>query len=170
MAVSIDNMPLAQVLSAAEVDGQFRNMTYADLKQVIAIEKSAYTHPWTTGIFRDCIRVGYSCWVYLRDSQIAGYGILLVATNEAHILNICVDPQYQSKGIGRIILRHLVAHCVLTEIDMAILEVRRSNAAAARLYQSEGFHELGVRKDYYPADGGREDAIIFAKYITPRKQ
>jgi ribosomal-protein-alanine N-acetyltransferase len=156
--------------SGIAANGEFRSMTYADLKRVIEIENAAYTHPWTIGIFRDCIRVGYSSWVYLLDENIIAYGIIMLAAGEAHILNICVEPQHQGKGVGRIMLRHLVEHCALTEIDMVILEVRRSNAAAAQLYQSEGFHELGVRKDYYPAPVGREDAIIFAKYVTPHKE
>ena len=162
MALSIDNMP-----RELEQDDGFRAMAYGDLQQVLDIEQSAYSHPWTIGIFRDCIRVGYDCWVYMQGDRIAGYGILMLAAGEAHILNICVAPTCQGRGLGRRILRFLLRQCARQNIDMVILEVRRSNTLAARLYQSEGFHELGVRKDYYPADNGREDAIIFARYIQP---
>jgi len=121
---------------------EFRTMSYADLKQVISVEEKAYPHPWTLGIFRDCLRVGYNAWVMTLDNDVIGYGIVMLSPGEAHILNICISPDYQ-------------------------LEVRRSNEHAQELYKSEGFHELGVRKAYYPADNGREDAIILAKYISP---
>ncbi len=161
MALSVDDI-------THEVWPDFRPMTYADLQQVLAIEQSAYSHPWTIGIFRDCIRVGYHCQVLMQDKHIAGYGILMLAAGEAHLLNICVAPVFQGQGLGRRILRYLLHQCAQQNTDMVILEVRRSNTVAAQLYQSEGFHELGVRKNYYPADGGREDAIILARYIQPQ--
>ena len=73
---------------------------------------------------------------------------------------------YQAKGLGRFLLRHLIKKTNQTDIDMVLLEVRRSNTNAKLLYQSEGFHELGVRKAYYPAADGREDAIILARYLN----
>jgi ribosomal-protein-alanine N-acetyltransferase len=100
------------------------------------------------------------------DDQIIGYGVIMLSPGEAHILNICIDPEYQCKGLGRYLLRHLVKKSHQTDIDMLLLEVRRSNTSAQELYLSEGFHELGVRKAYYPAEDGREDAIILAKYLN----
>lgn len=150
--------------AAAMVD--VRTMQYTDLKQVIAVEQKAYPHPWTLGIFRDCLRVGYNAWVMTLERAVIGYGIIMLAPGEAHILNICIDPDHQGKGLGRHLLRHLVAQSNKTDVDMVMLEVRRSNALAQQLYLSEGFHELGVRKAYYPADDGREDAIILAKYLS----
>jgi [ribosomal protein S18]-alanine N-acetyltransferase len=149
---------------AAMVD--VRTMQYTDLKQVIAVEQKAYPHPWTLGIFRDCLRVGYNAWVMTLERAVIGYGIIMLAPGEAHILNICIDPDHQRKGLGRHLLRHLVAQSDKTDVDMVMLEVRRSNSLAQQLYLSEGFHELGVRKAYYPADDGREDAIILAKYLS----
>jgi ribosomal-protein-alanine N-acetyltransferase len=146
---------------------EIRTMFYSDLKQVIEIEKKAYPHPWTLGIFRDCLRVGYKAWVMTLDDSIIGYGIVMLSPGEAHILNICIDPDYQAKGLGRYLLQYLVENASKVDVDMVLLEVRRSNTDAHQLYQSEGFHELGVRKDYYPAEQGREDAIILAKYISP---
>lgn len=145
---------------------EVRTMHYTDLKEVIAIETKAYPHPWTLGIFRDCLRVGYSAWVVTLDRRVIGYGIVMLSPGEAHILNICIDPDYQGKGLGRYLLRHLIKKSTQSDIDMVLLEVRRTNEMAQRLYLSEGFHELGVRKAYYPADEGREDAIILAKYIS----
>jgi ribosomal-protein-alanine N-acetyltransferase len=137
------------------------------LTQVIAVENRAYPHPWTLGIFRDCLRIGYNAWVMTHEQQVIGYGIVMMSPGEAHILNICIDPDYQGRGLGRHLLKHLVHASSRTDIDMVLLEVRRSNVKAKLLYQSEGFHELGVRKAYYPSHDGREDAIILARYITP---
>ena len=145
---------------------EIRTMSYTDLKSVITVEKKAYPHPWTLGIFRDCLRIGYNAWVMTLDKEIIGYGIVMLSPGEAHILNICIEPDFQKKGLGRYLLRHILKKSKQTDVDMVLLEVRRSNAGAQQLYQSEGFHELGVRKAYYPADNGREDAIILAKYLA----
>ena len=144
---------------------EIRTMNYSDLKQVIAVEKKAYPHPWTLGIFRDCLRVGHTAWLMTLDKKVIGYSMVMLSPGEAHILNICIDPEYQAKGLGRHLLRHLIKKTDQTDIDMVLLEVRRSNMSAQLLYKSEGFHELGVRKAYYPAQDGREDAIILAKYL-----
>lgn len=161
MAVNIQNMN-DDLYAMVEI----RTMNYADLKQVILVEQEAYPHPWTLGIFRDCLRIGYNAWVMTLDSIVIGYGIVMLSPGEAHILNICINPEYQRKGLGRYLLRHLNKKCKQTDIDMVLLEVRRSNVNAQQLYLSEGFHELGVRKGYYPAKQGREDAIILAKYLS----
>ena len=145
---------------------EIRTMNYSDLPQVIEVEKKAYPHPWTSGIFRDCIRVGYHAWVMTLDSKVIGYGIVMLSPGEAHILNICIGPDYQRRGLGRYLLRYLIRQSRRAEVDMVLLEVRRSNTSAQQLYESEGFHELGVRKAYYPANDGREDAIILAKYLA----
>jgi len=161
MAVNFQNMN-----DEMSVLVDIRTMSYSDLKQVIAVEKKAYPHPWTLGIFRDCLRVGHNAWVMTLDKEVIGYAIIMLSPGEAHILNICIDPDYQAKGLGRHLLHHLIKITNQTDIDMVLLEVRRSNTIAQLLYQSEGFHELGVRKAYYPAEDGREDAIILAKYLV----
>lgn len=163
MAIGAEHFPLD---SSDDAGIMLRTMTYGDLKHIMEIEERAYSHPWTIGIFRDCIRVGYNCWVCMHEDRIVGYGVIMLAAGEAHILNICVDPTCQGRGFGRKILRHLVARCAHTDIDMVLLEVRRSNDNARSLYDSEGFHEIGVRKNYYPDTQGREDAIIFARYVS----
>ncbi len=161
MAVDVDNMN--EDMSALV---EIRTMTYSDLKQVIVVEKKAYPHPWTPGIFRDCLRVGYTSWVMTLDKTVIGYGVVMLSPGEAHVLNICIDPEYQARGLGRYLLHHLIKQSNRTDVDMILLEVRRSNVNAQRLYLSEGFHELGVRKAYYPTEDGREDAIILAKYLA----
>jgi len=161
MAVNFQNMN--EEMSALV---EIRTMNYSDLKQVIAVEKRAYPHPWTLGIFRDCLRIGYTAWVMTLDKKVMGYGVVMLSPGEAHILNICIDPEYQGKGLGRYLLNYLIKKSNLTDVDMVLLEVRRSNSGAQQLYKSEGFHELGVRKAYYPTKEGREDAIILAKYLN----
>ncbi len=142
-----------------------RAMEYDDLSSVMAIEQSAYTHPWTLGIFRDCIRVGYRCWVVEQENRIIGYGIVMIVAGEAHILNLCIHPDFHGVGYGKALLYFLIEQCRQAGADMVLLEVRRSNAVAISLYQDSGFHELGIRHGYYPADNGREDAIILAQYL-----
>ncbi|MCW8917341.1 MAG: ribosomal protein S18-alanine N-acetyltransferase [Gammaproteobacteria bacterium] len=140
-----------------------RPMLYEDVAVVLAIENQVYSHGWTEGIFRDCLRVLYSCWVLEQQDRIIGYGIMSVAVGEAHILNIAVDPGCQSQGLGRGMLMYLLQTGRHHGAETAFLEVRSSNRIALRLYESSGFHQVGLRRDYYPAKKGREDAVIMAR-------
>ncbi|MGA7979855.1 MAG: ribosomal protein S18-alanine N-acetyltransferase [Chromatiaceae bacterium] len=142
-----------------------RRMRDEDVPAVVVVERAAYPHPWTEGIFRDCLRVGYSCWVVEQATETVGHGIMQVAAGESHILNLCVHPQWQRRRLGRKILRRLLAVARAKNADTAFLEVRASNQPAVGLYESEGFCEVGVRRGYYPAVNGREDAIIMAKSL-----
>jgi ribosomal-protein-alanine N-acetyltransferase len=139
-----------------------RSMREADLSVVFANERTAYQFPWTLGIFRDCLRVGYQCYVLEGPYGVIGHGIMSVAAQECHLLNICVHPDHQRRGYGRALVRHLLDIARRKRAVMALLEVRVSNDAAYRLYTSMGFDEVGIRKNYYPARPGREDAIILA--------
>jgi ribosomal-protein-alanine N-acetyltransferase len=141
---------------------QMRPMGEADIDAVMDVEQLAYPFPWTAGIFRDCLRVGYCSWVYTLDKRIIGYGVMSVAVGEAHILNICVHPDLQGKGLGRRLIRRLLTLARKHGADTVFLEVRASNLPAIALYSSLGFNELGIRRGYYPADKGREDAVMFA--------
>lgn len=164
--MAVDYKDMRSVLDDAL---SFRTMLLDDLTHVIAVEKKAYTHPWTLGIFRDCLRVGYKCWVVELDNKIIGYGVVMIAAGESHILNLCIHPEYQGNGYGRVLLHFLIEQAQKAASDMVLLEVRESNKTAIALYESSGFHELGVRRDYYPADVGRENAIILAKYLDKIK-
>jgi ribosomal-protein-alanine N-acetyltransferase len=144
----------------------FRPMSYEDIARVMEIEVQAQYHTWTEGIFRDCIRVGYACWVLEIDAVIQAFGLVSVAAGESHILNICVAREYQRQGYGKLMLRKLLATAEEKGADFIYLEVRDSNEAAICLYDTEGFSRLGVRKNYYPADIGREDALVFAKALN----
>ncbi|QMU62683.1 MAG: ribosomal-protein-alanine N-acetyltransferase [Gammaproteobacteria bacterium] len=141
-------------------------MTAHDLPAVMEIEHRSYDFPWTEGIFHDCMRFGYSSWVTEIDRDIIGYAVMSLAVQECHILNLCIDPKLQGQGIGRRLLLELLDIARVREADTAFLEVRPSNVQALSLYFSEGFNEIGSRRDYYPAKFGREDAVILAKALT----
>jgi ribosomal-protein-alanine N-acetyltransferase len=142
-----------------------RAMREADVTTVWTTDRLAYDYPWSEGIFRDCLRVGYSCWVGEIQEAIVTHAIMSVAVGECHILNLCVHPDWQSRGLGRHLLRHLLRFARARRADSAFLEVRASNAAARALYASEGFCEIGVRPGYYPARKGREDAVVLGKAL-----
>ena len=138
-----------------------RPMDESWLPQVMDVERRAYAFPWTDGIFRDCLKVGYSAWVVTSpDDEVLAYAVMSMAVGEAHVLNLCVEPAYHQQGIGRFVLTHLQQVARAANMDLMLLEVRKSNAAALALYQSAGFHKLGVRKAYYPAHQGSEDALL----------
>lgn len=138
-------------------------MRTPDLRRILHIERGAYRFPWSEGIFRDCLQVGYCCWVLERAELIEGYGIMQIAGPEAHILNLCVDSASHRLGFGRQMLRCLMGVAHDHKADTMLLEVRPSNAAARRLYRSEGFRAVGTRRGYYPSAQGREDALILSR-------
>ena len=141
-----------------------RPMREADLPAVFANEQAAYTHPWTLGILRDCLRVGYQCQVVEQGGELLGHAVLSAAAGEAHLLNLSVAPAHQNRGVGRRLLRRMLRLAGEKGADTVFLEVRTSNIHAQSLYQSEGFCEVGRRRAYYPHDQqGREDAVIYAK-------
>ena len=145
---------------------RFRPMKEVDLREVMGIEQRAYPYPWTVGIMRGCLRIGYCCWVFESDSNIEAYGVMSVAAGEAHILNLCVRPESQRRGLGTKMLNQLIEVARRHGADTLLLEVRPSNRPALSLYRKTGFHEVGERKHYYPADRGRENALILARSLN----
>jgi ribosomal-protein-alanine N-acetyltransferase len=143
---------------------RLRKMNETDLPEVLAIEKQNYPFPWEEDIFTDCFKAGYSCWVCEEGDTIVGYCLMSMAAGEAHILNISVDPSEQKQGVGRKMLEHLI-DTARGRAETVFLEVRPSNPRAVTLYQNTGFNEIGIRKDYYPAENGREDAIMLALHL-----
>jgi ribosomal-protein-alanine N-acetyltransferase len=139
---------------------RLRPMDAADVEPVLAIERTIYDHPWTRGNFRDSLHAGYSCWILECGAQLAGYGVLMIGVDEAHLLNLSVAGPWQRRGLGRYLLDHFVDIAKSVEARCMLLEVRPSNAAARALYARAGFRELYVRSGYYPAVHGREDAIL----------
>ena len=137
-----------------------RPMMEIDLPEVAGIEQTSYAFPWSENIFRDCLRVGYTCRALDLAGQIIGYGVMSLGAGEAHVLNVCVRDDYRSVGFGRRLLEHLLERAAAAGVSEAFLEVRPSNLAAIRLYQKIGFEQIGIRRGYYQAPDGREDAIV----------
>ncbi len=142
-----------------------RPMQKEDVEAVMAIEVASYEFPWKESIYFDCLKVGYSCWVIEYGEKVVGYGVMSAAAGEAHILNLCVREDFRRYGLGRMLLDHMIGLAGDHKAETLFLEVRPSNIAAYRLYEDAGFSEVGMRKNYYPACEGREDAIIMAKEI-----
>jgi [ribosomal protein S18]-alanine N-acetyltransferase len=155
-------------VSAAGADAQghhhrlvkFRAMTPGDVPAVGVLERAAYPFPWSDGIFRDCLRVGYLCRVAELDGAVVAYGIVAIGAGEAHILNLCVRRDLRGRGVGRQMLMLLLERARQAGVTDVFLEVRPSNRLAISLYQSVGFVQVGIRKGYYQADPGREDALV----------
>lgn len=137
-----------------------RAMEFDDLDAVYDIETKAHIAPWTRGIIHDCILVGYGCYVLLKENNVVAFSIVRTAVGECHILNLCVKPEEQNRGHGQQLLEH-VLNTAKTSCKNVVLEVRKSNTAAIKLYQRMGFSQIGYRRDYYPGPTGREDAIIY---------
>jgi len=139
----------------------FRPMTEADLDRVVQIENAAFSHPWSRNLFADGLK-SYDCWLMFEGEEQVGHGVIQIILNEAHLLNITVRPQSQGQGLGLQLLEHLMLRARQLKADECFLEVRASNQSAYRLYERYGFNEIGRRRDYYPAAGGREDALVMA--------
>ena len=138
-----------------------------DVPVIVAIERAAYQFPWSEGIFRDCLRVGYVCCVIETAGDAAGYGIMSIGAAEAHILNVCLRDEYRGRGFARKMLLYLLDRARAAGMREAFLEVRPSNSAASRLYRSMGFEQVGVRRGYYQATVGREDAAVLRRVLLP---
>jgi [ribosomal protein S18]-alanine N-acetyltransferase len=149
---------------------KFRAMTPGDVPAVAAVERTSYTFPWSEGIFRDCLRVGYLCRVADVDGEIVAYGIVAMGAGEAHILNLCVRADLRGRSIGRQMLMLLLERSRQAAMEAVFLEVRPSNPHAIALYQSVGFTQVGLRKGYYQAEGGREDALVLKLDLTDGRE
>jgi ribosomal-protein-alanine N-acetyltransferase len=143
-----------------------RPMRAADLTAVAALEAAVYAFPWTVGIFRDCLRAGYHCVVLQGNAALRGYGVMSVAADEAHLLNICIHPDWQRCGLGRELLNWLMTQASILGACRMYLEVRPSNRPALALYLKEGFRHIGLRSRYYRAADGREDAVVLERRLT----
>ena len=162
-------MATAPELLSPQPDGLIRTMTESDVTAVGAIERAAYQFPWSDGIFRDCLRVGYVCRVVSVNQEVIAYGVMSIGAGEAHILNLCVDAHLRCRGVGKQLLGYLVDRARTAGMAEAFLEVRPSNTAAIRLYQSLGFEQMGIRRGYYQAAGGREDAAVLKLVLSTRR-
>jgi ribosomal-protein-alanine N-acetyltransferase len=138
----------------------FKPMTMDDLGAIMQIEPTIYSHPWTRGNFSDSLKSGYSAWMMMQGQTVIGYALMMMVLDEAHLLNISVAKAYQKQGFGRMILDKMQMVAKQYHAANMFLEVRASNIAAISLYESVGFNEMSIRRNYYPAKQGREDAVL----------
>ncbi|MEE8365259.1 MAG: ribosomal protein S18-alanine N-acetyltransferase [Gammaproteobacteria bacterium] len=148
------------------IELSFRPMKIGDVPRIINLENEVYEFPWSQRIFRDCIRVGYDCWLAIVHNEIVGHAVISVAAGESHMLNLSIAKQYQGKGYGKLFIYFLLDIARKKHAEIMMLEVRPSNTPAINCYNSSGFNEIGCRKDYYPAPEGKEDALLFARQIS----
>lgn len=135
-------------------------MQVADLDTVMRIEPVIYPFPWSLGNFRDSLNTGYSCWVFELDGRIAGYTVMMLVLDEAHLLNLSVAKEAQGQGYGDMLLSFIMDKAREHGALNMFLEVRVSNKVAISLYEKKGFNEMAIRPRYYPTENGREDAML----------
>jgi ribosomal-protein-alanine N-acetyltransferase len=143
-----------------------RNMIPQDLPAVLDIERAGYSHPWTEGMFRDCLKGGNLCRVAVSGECIVGHLLVSVAAGECQVFNICCHPGWRRRGVAEALLTDVFATAWDLGAEAVFLEVRVSNGAACALYEKLGFERVGKRKGYYPADHGREDAWVYRLDLT----
>jgi len=148
------------------IAAEFFPMNERDLDAVVALEASLQVFPWSRGNFTDSLAVGHSVWVLRIGGDLVGFSVVMSVLDEAHLLNIGVCKRYQGQGYGARLLRHAMENARLNHASKLFLEVRPSNERAVELYRHFGFHQIGLRKGYYPATIGREDALIFDKELA----
>jgi [ribosomal protein S18]-alanine N-acetyltransferase len=144
------------------VEAGFEPMTEFRLEEVVAIERRAYGHPWTRGNFSDSLRSGYQAQLLCAGDVVLGYFVAMLGVDEVHLLNITVDVRYQGQGWGRVMLDAISLWARSQHAHWVWLEVRTSNERAQQVYESYGYRRVGERKNYYPAELGREDAIVMS--------
>lgn len=139
-------------------------MQYGDLDQVLRIERTAYSFPWTRGNFVDSLAAGYLAEMLVHDRDgLIGYFVAMAGVDEMHLLNLTVAPAHQRCGHSRTLLDALQRRCLERRLPKLWLEVRASNMRALQVYAAGGFAEVGRRRGYYPAGKGqREDAIVMS--------
>lgn len=139
---------------------QFRLMRTDDIDTIMTIEPQIYPYPWTRGNFKDSLDSGYSAWVLMHNDVLIGYALMMLVLDEAHLLNLSIAKAYQQQGLGRYLLAHMVEIAKSSRMANMFLEVRPSNRSAIALYENMGFNEMAIRRGYYPAANGREDAVL----------
>lgn len=144
-------------------------MSARDVDDVLRIEYSVDSHPWSRANFTDSMGSGYSCWVCRAGGELIGYFVLMPAVDEAHLLKISVAGARQGAGFGARLLRHAMEAARRGGAERLLLEVRPSNERALSLYRHFGFRQIGVRRGYYPAAAGREDALVLTHALAERR-
>ena len=152
---------MSAVLQPAEA--RFEPLTPERLEAVLAVEQSAYTHPWSRGNFIDTLASGYQAQLLLAGDALLGYFIAMKGVDEVHLLNITVAPAFQRQGWAHVMLDALALWSRGQGAQWLWLEVRVGNERALQVYQRHGFRRVGLRRAYYPAGHGqREDAVVMS--------
>lgn len=149
-----------------EVRIELLPMTARDVDEVLAIEYRICDFPWSRSNFTDSLASGYSCWVCRADTVLVAYFVLMLAVDDAHLLTIGVAPAHQRRGYGARLLHHAMIVGRAGGATSMLLEVRPSNDKALAMYRHFGFQQVGVRRGYYPATGGREDALVLTHGLS----
>ncbi len=136
-----------------------------DLERVCTIEQTVYEVPWSDQVHQDCLERHYPSLILEIDEVLAGYAVFQYFVDESHLLNLAVDPCFQGQGLGRDLLRSVERVSLEDGMRSLFLEVRFSNPVARNLYLSEGFAEIGIRRNYYPTRRGREHAYVLSKRL-----
>jgi ribosomal-protein-alanine N-acetyltransferase len=148
-------------MMAAEVALPHRRaMAVPDLDAVMALEVGAYSHPWSRGNFVDSLAAGHVAETLWHGEALVGYFVAMPGVDELHLLNLTVAPAAQGRGHGSALLAEVLQHACARRLATVWLEVRASNERARALYARRGFEEVGLRRAYYPAHRGREDAVV----------
>jgi ribosomal-protein-alanine N-acetyltransferase len=146
----------------------FVPMRESDVDDIFAAELRIYRYPWTRGNFSDSLAAGYSAWVCResgRTASLLGYAVLMLVLDEAHLLNLSIVPERQRQGLGGALLEHLFEVALGHSAKCMYLEVRASNESGLALYERFAFSTIGRRRGYYPAQDGREDAVVMVRKL-----
>ncbi len=142
-------------------------MTGADLPEVLELERAVQSFPWTAKNFEDTLTTGYEAWTLREQNRLVGFCVAMMAPDVAHILVIAVARNHQRAGYGRQLLEQVAQGARMRGAEGLLLEVRPSNTGALAFYAEQGFAQLGIRRDYYPAGRGqREDALVLKKTFS----
>ena len=144
---------------------QFSEFKENDLSAIGLIENEVHAYPWTQGNFLDSIKSNHKCLMMKLNEEIIGYTVMMFVLDECHLLNISIKKSMQKKGYGSHLLKEVIRQANLAHAKTIYLEVRASNQTAIHLYDKHGFNEMSIRKDYYRAKEGREDAVLMGLVI-----
>lgn len=151
-----------------QLSHNIRVMKEADVPAVLQVDRDSYDFPWSAGNFIDSLHGGHRCWVYEINEAIIGHAVMMSVFEEAHLLNLAITPVWQRQGLGEALLIYVLKEARAAGIETLFLEVRPSNAGAIRLYSRNGFEGFAIRRDYYPAHTGREDALVMRRSLRGR--
>lgn len=143
---------------------QIRKMTAEDIPFAAEIEKLCFVHPWSEqSITQELCRDGSVFLMAFEENRAVGYVGLSTVLDEGYMGNLAVIADFRRKGVGRALMTELIKACEESQLSFVTLEVRSSNIPAISLYNSLGFNQVGLRKNYYKEPV--EDALLLTKFL-----